>query len=158
MLYLGTPQAQEKKISSETEAQSGKSSASEYTWHYAAVSVTLFSALMSYNAAKSYNNLSAKNRTLATQYANSSSSSEKASYKNEYDSNASEMKSYKSAMQTWDMLTLVGLGWGAYLFFSDDSEVTALNDRNSSLPFIPRLAFKTHSSQTQTVLFWNWRF
>ena len=135
-----------------------ESLSSDKTWHYVAISVTLFSAFMSYNVANSYNDLSDKNKNLATQYANSSSSSEQASYKSEYDSNASEMKSYKSAMQTWDMLTLVGLGWGAYLYFSDDSEVTALNDRNSSFPFIPRLAFKTHSSQTQTVLFWNWRF
>ena len=135
-----------------------ESPSSDKTWHYVAISVTLFSALMSYNVANSYNDLSDKNKALATKYANSSSSSEKASYKSEYDSNASEMKSYKSAMQTWDMLTLVGLGWEAYLYFSDDSEVTALNDRNSSFPFIPRLAFKTHSSQTQTVLFWNWRF
>ena len=135
-----------------------ESLSSDKTWHYVAISVTLFSAFMSYNVANSYNDLSDKNKNLATQYANSSTSSEQASYKSEYDSNASKMKSYKSAMQTWDMLTLVGLGWGAYLYFSDDSEVTALNDRNSSFPFIPRLAFKTHSSQTQTVLFWNWRF
>ena len=134
------------------------SPSSDNTWHYVAISVTLVSALMSYNEANSANDLSEKNKTLATQYANSSSSSEKASYKSEYDSNASEMKSYKSAMQTWDMLTLVGLGWGAYLYFSDDSEVTALNDRNSNLPFVPRLALKTHSSETQTVLLWKWRF
>ena len=75
MLFLGTAQAQEKEMSVETEAQSEKSSSPEYTWHYAAVSVTLVSALMSYNAAKSYNDLSAKNSMLATQYANSSSSS-----------------------------------------------------------------------------------
>ena len=141
-----------------TKSEPEKSPSSDKTWHYVAISMTLVSALMSYNVANSYNDLSDKNKALATQYANSSSSSEKASYKSEYDSNASEMKSYKSAMQAWDMLTLVGLGWGVYLYFSDDSEVTALNDRNSSLPFIPRLAFKTHSSQTQTVLFWNWRF
>jgi len=60
MLFLGTAPAQEKEMSAETEAQSEKSSASEYTWHYAAVSVTLVSALMSYNASKSYNDLSAK--------------------------------------------------------------------------------------------------
>ena len=91
---------------------------------------------MSYNVANSYNDLSDKNKALATQYANSSSSSEKASYKSEYDSNASEMKSYKSAMQTWDMLTLVGLGLEAYLYFSDDSKETAVNYRNSSFKFI----------------------
>jgi len=69
------------------------SPSSDKTWHYVAISVTLVSALMSYNAANSYNDLSEKNKTLATQYANSSSSSEKASYKSEYDSNASQMKS-----------------------------------------------------------------
>ena len=120
--------------------------------------MTLVSALMSYNVANSYNDLSDKNKALATQYANSSSSSEQASYKSEYDSNASEMKSYKSAMQTWDMLTLVGLGWEAYLYFSDDSKETAVNYRNSSFAFIPRLAFKTHSSETQSFLLWKLRF
>ena len=135
-----------------------ESLSSDNTWHYVAISVTLFSAFMSYNVANSYNDLSDKNKNLATQYANSSSSSEQASYKSEYDSNASEMKSYKSAMQTWDMLTLVGLGWEAYLYFSDNSQETAVNDRNSSLPFIPRLAFKTNSSETQSVLLWKLRF
>ena len=135
-----------------------ESLSSDKTWHYVAISVTLFSAFMSYNVANSYNELSDKNKNLATQYANSSSSSEQASYKSEYDSNASEMKSYKSAMQTWDMLTLVGLGWEAYLYFSDDSKETAGNYRNSSFTFIPRLAFKTHSSEKQSVLLWKLRF
>ena len=135
-----------------------KSPSSDKTWHYVAISVTLVSALMSYNAANSYNDLSEKNKTLATQYANSSSSSEKASYKSEYDSNASQMDSHESSFKMWDMLTLAGLGWETYLLLTDDSEETAVNYRNSSLPFIPRLAFKTHSSETQTVLLWKWRF
>ena len=134
-----------------------KSPSSDKTWHYVAISVTLVSALMSYNAANSYNDLSEKNKTLATQYANSSSS-EKASYKSEYDSNASQMNSHESSFKMWDMLTLAGLGWETYLLLTDDSEETAVNYRNSSLPFIPRLAFKTHSSETQTVLLWKWRF
>ena len=146
-----TPEA---KPAVETE----ESLSSDKTWHYVAISVTLFSAFMSYNVANSYNDLSDKNKALATQYANYSSSSEQASYKSEYDSNASEMKSYKSAMQTWDMFTLLGLGWEAYLYFSDDSKETAVNYRNSSFAFIPRLAFKTHSSETQSVLLWKLRF
>jgi len=158
MLFLGTAQAQEKDISAETEAQSEKSSSSEYTWHYAAVSVTLVSALMSYNAAKSYNDLSAKNSTLATQYANSSSSSEQASYKSEYDSNSSKMKSYKRSLQTWDILTLLGLGWEAYLLMSDESGSSALNSRTIQFPFIPRLANQTYPYGTKTVLRWNMSF
>jgi len=134
------------------------SPSSDNTWHYVAISVTLVSALMSYNAAYSYNDLTEKNKTLATQYANSSSSSEKASYKSEYDSNASQINSHESSFKMWDMLTLAGLGWETYLLLTDDSEETAVNYRNSSLPFIPRLAFKTHSSETQTVLLWKWRF
>jgi hypothetical protein len=133
------------------------SPSSDNTWHYVAISVTLVSALMSYNAANSYNDLSEKNKTLATQYANSSSS-EKASYKSEYDSNASQINSHESNFRMWDMFTLAGLSWETYLFLTDDSEETSVNYRNSSLPFIPRLAFKTHSSETQTVLLWKWRF
>ena len=142
----------------EIAAEPEESPSSDKTWHYVAISVTLVSALMSYNAANSYNDLSEKNKTLATQYKNSSSSSEKASYKSEYDSNASQINSYESSFKMWDMLTLVGLGWETYLLLTDDSEETAVNDRNSSLPFIPRLAFKTHSLETQTVLLWKWRF
>jgi hypothetical protein len=113
---------------------------------------------MSYNEVNSYNELSEKNKTLATQYANSSSSSEKASYKSEYDSNADKMNSHESSYKMWDMLTLAGLGWETYLFLTDDSEKTAVNDRKSSLPFVPRLAFKKQSSKIQTVLLWKWRF
>ena len=150
--------AEESVPEPEPKVEKEESPSSDKTWHYVAISVTLFSAFMSYNVANSYNDLSDKNKKLATQYANSSSSSEQASYKSEYDSNASEMKSYKSAMQTWDMLTLIGLGWEAYLYFSDDSKETAVNYRNSSFAFIPRLAFKTHSSETQSVLLWKWSF
>jgi len=146
------------KIKQEPTTEPEKSPSSDKTWHYVAISVTLVSALMSYNAANSYNDLSEKNKTLATQYANSSSSSEKASYKSEYDSNASQINSHESNFRMWDMLTLAGLGWETYLLLTDDSEETAVNYRNSSLPFIPRLAFKTHSSETQTVLLWKWRF
>ena len=158
MLFLVTAQAQEKEMSAETEVQFEKSSSSEYTWHYAAVSVTLVSALMSYNYAKSYNDLSAKNSTLATQYANSSSSSEKASYKSEYDSNASKMKFYKSSMQTWDILTLLGLGWEAYLLMSDEYGSSAVNYGSIQLPFIPRLAYQTYPYGTKTSLLWGMSF
>ena len=158
MLFLGTAQAQGKKILAETEEQFEKSSVSEYTWHYAAVSVTLVSALMSYNAAKSYNNLSKKNRTLATQYANSYSSSEQASYKSEYDNNARKMKSYKSSMETWDILTLLGLGWEAYLLMSDGFDSSPLNSGSIQFPFIPQLAYQTYPYGTKTVLRWNMSF
>ncbi len=156
---LPEPEPAEKPVpESQPAVEPEKSPSSDKTWHYVAISVTLVSALMSYNAANSYNDLSEKNKTLTTQYANSSSSSEKASYKSEYDSNASQMKSHESSFKMWDMLTLAGLGWETYLLLTDDSEETAVNDRNSSLPFIPRLAFKTHSSETHTVLLWKWRF
>ena len=154
----GTKIKQEPLPEPETVAEPEKSPSSDNTWHYVAISVTLVSALMSYNEANSANDLSEKNKTLATQYANSSSSSEKASYKSEYDSNASQINSHESNFRMWDMLTLAGLGWETYLLLTDDSEETAVNYRNSSLPFIPRLAFKTHSSETQTVLLWKWRF
>ena len=156
---LPEPEPAEKPVPEpEPATEPEKSPSSDNTWHYVAISFTIVSALMSYNAANSYNDLSAKNKTLATQYANSSSSSEKASYKSEYDSNASQMNSHESSFKMWDMLTLAGLGWETYLLLTDDSEETTVNYRNSSLPFIPRLAFKTHSSETQTVLLWKWRF
>ena len=156
---LPEPEPAEKPVPEpEPATEPEKSPSSDNTWHYVAISFTIVSALMSYNAANSYNDLSAKNKTLATQYANSSSSSEKASYKSEYDSNASQMNSHESSFKMWDMLTLAGLGWETYLLLTDESEETAVNYRNSSLPFIPRLAFKTHSSETQTFLLWNWRF
>ena len=85
-----------KKLTAEANTQTEKSPSEDNTWHYVAVSVTLVSALMSYNASNSYNDLSAKNSTLATQYANSSSSSEKAAYKSEYDSNASQINRTKA--------------------------------------------------------------
>ena len=158
MLFLGTAQTQEKELSVDMEAQSEKSSSTEYTWHYAAVSVTLVSAFMSYNAANSYNDLSVKNSKLARQYANSYSSSEQASYKREYDSNASKMKSYKRSVQIWDLLTLLGLGWESYLLMRDESGSSSLNSGTIQFPFIPRLAYQTFPYRTKTVLRWNISF
>ena len=142
----------------ELEVQVEESPTSDKTWHYVAISVTVVSALMSYNAANTYNELSEKNITLATQYANSNSSTEKTSYKSEYDSNASKMKSNKSSIQTWDLMTLAGLGWEAYLLMTDDFANTAPNSGKSFSLYIPRIALLTAPSRPQTFLRWNWRF
>ena len=125
---------------------------------YIAVSVTVVSALMSYKSAQSYNELSAKNSALSTKYLNSNSSSEQASYKSEYDRNAREMKSYKSNSQTWDLMTLTGLGWNAYLIMNDNEEITSSNYNNYYSNYIPRFAFKKILSGPQTILSWNMNF
>ena len=142
----------------ELEVQAEESPTSDKTWHYVAISVTVVSALMSYNAANTYNELSEKNITLATQYANSNSSTEKTSYKSEYDSNASKMKSNKSSIQTWDLMTLAGLGWEAYLLMTDDFANPAPNSGKSYSLYIPRITLHTAPSGPQTFLRWNWRF
>ncbi|MBC8257819.1 MAG: hypothetical protein H8E38_02285 [SAR324 cluster bacterium] len=146
-------------VDSEPEPVSPEGTTSvDKTWQYVATTVTVVSALLSYNAAKSYNDLSAKNSTLASQYANASSSSEQASYKSEYDSNSSKMKSYKSSSQTWDLLTLAGLGWTAYLLMTENSTVTTSNHVKTTSPFIPQLAFRNTLSGPQAILDWNLRF
>ena len=142
----------------ELEVQVEESQTSDKTWHYVAISVTVVSALMSYNAANTYNELSEKNITLATQYANSNSSTEKTSYKSEYDSNASKMKSNKSSIQTCDLMALAGLGWEAYLLMTDDFANTAPNSGKFLSLYIPRIALHTAPSGPQTFLRWNWRF
>ena len=68
------------------------------------------------------------------------------------------MKFYKSSMQTWDILTLLGLGWEAYLLMSDDSGSSAVNYGSIQLPFIPRLAYQTFPYGTKTSLLWGMSF
>ena len=126
--------------------------------HFVAAVFTVVSALMSYNAAKSYNELSSKNSSLATQYKNSSKSSEKASFKSEYDNNASKMKTYKSNVQNWDLLTLAGLGWNVYLLMTDDSKDTVSNYSNPFSPLMPQFVIKTAFSEPKKIFRWKWRF
>ena len=126
--------------------------------HYVAATFTAFSALMSYNNAISYNDLSEKNISLATQYKNSNKSSEKASYKSEYDNNNSKMKKHKSRIKTWDFFTLVGLVWTVFLQMKDDSEETFLNYNNSFPASITNFVIKSEPSEPQTIFQWNWRF
>ena len=38
------------------------------------------------------------------------------------------MKGYKSQVQTYDAIRLVGLGWWAYLFFTDSSNSVTKSD------------------------------
>ena len=104
-------------------------------WHYTAGGITVISALLSYQAASSYNSLSDKNKQLADSYASTGSSATKS----EYESNQSTMKGYKSQVQTYDAISLVGLGWWAYLFFtdsyksvtnSDDSDIQLIVNQN----------------------------
>ena len=47
------------------------------------------------------------------------------------------------------IIKVIGVGGGGS---------NAVNYMNSSFAFIPRLAFKTHSSETQSVLLWKLRF
>ena len=99
-------------------------------WHYTAGGITVISALLSYQAASSYNSLSDKNKQLADSYASTGSSATKS----EYESNQSTMKGYKSQVQTYDAISLVGLGWWAYLFFTDSPNlVTKFDDSDIQL-------------------------
>ena len=100
-------------------------------WHYTAGGITVISALLSYQAASSYNSLSDKNKQLADSYATTGSSATKS----EYESNQSTMKGYKSQVQTYDAISLVGLGWWAYLFFTDSPNSVTKTD-NSDIQLI----------------------
>ena len=93
-------------------------------WHYTTGGITVISALLSYQAASSYNSLSDKNKQLADSYASTGSSATKS----EYESNQSTMKGYKSQVQTYDAISLIGLGWWAYLFFTDSSNSVTKSD------------------------------
>ena len=152
-----TPQIEPETILESFISSEGDSSPDQ-TMQYVAVSVTVVSALMSYNAAKSYNDLSVKNSALSTQYSNSNSSSKKTSYKSEYDSNASKMKSYKSRSQNFDLLALTGFFWTAYLMMNNNSVKTSSNHEKSYLLHIPRLAFRKIPSGPQAVLSLNLSF
>ena len=107
----------------ESVVSSNKSETSK-VWHYTAGGITVISALLSYQAASSYNSLSDKNKQLADSYASTGSSATKS----EYESNQSTMKGYKSQVQTYDAISLIGLGWWAYLFFTDSSNSVTKSD------------------------------
>jgi len=68
------------------------------------------------------------------------------------------MKSYKSSSQTWDLLTLSGLGWTAYLMMNDNSESASSNHENSYSLYIPQLAFRKTLTGPQALLGWNFNF
>jgi hypothetical protein len=128
-LVTSNEEEPETEITSEPEpvAESGVSSKKAETskvWHYTAGGITVISALLSYQAASSYNSLSDKNKQLADSYASTGSSATKS----EYESNQSTMKGYKSQVQTYDAISLVGLGWWAYLFFTDSSNSVTKSD------------------------------
>ena len=128
-LVTSNEEEPETEITSEPEpiAESGVSSNKSETskvWHYTAGGITVISALLSYQAASSYNSLSDKNKQLADSYASTGSSATKS----EYESNQSTMKGYKSQVQTYDAISLIGLGWWAYLFFTDSSNSVTKSD------------------------------
>ena len=135
-LVTSNEEEPETEISSEPEpvVESGVSSNKSETskvWHYTAGGITVISALLSYQAASSYNSLSDKNKQLADSYASTGSSATKS----EYESNQSTMKGYKSQVQTYDAISLVGLGWWAYLFFTDSPNSVTKTD-NSDIQLI----------------------
>ena len=136
-LVTSNEEEPETEISSEPEplVESGVSSNKSETskvWHYTAGGITVISALLSYQAASSYNSLSDKNKQLADSYASTGSSATKS----EYESNQSTMKGYKSQVQTYDAISLVGLGWWAYLFFTDSSNSVTNKSYDSDIQLI----------------------
>jgi len=128
-LVTSNEEEPETEITSEPEpvaesVVSSKKAETSKVWHYTAGGITVISALLSYQAASSYNSLSDKNKQLADSYASTGSSATKS----EYESNQSTMKGYKSQVQTYDAISLVGLGWWAYLFFTDSSNSVTKSD------------------------------
>ena len=128
-LVTSNEEEPETEITSEPEplaesVVSSKKTETSKVWHYTAGGITVISALLSYQAASSYNSLSDKNKQLADSYASTGSSATKS----EYESNQSTMKGYKSQVQTYDAISLVGLGWWAYLFFTDSSNSVTKSD------------------------------
>ena len=128
-LVTSNEEEPETEITSEPEpvaesVVSSKKAETSKVWHYTAGGITVISALLSYQAASSYNSLSDKNKQLADSYATTGSSATKS----EYESNQSTMKGYKSQVQTYDAISLVGLGWWAYLFFTDSSNSVTKSD------------------------------
>ena len=134
-LVTSNEEEPETEITSEPEpvaesVVSSKKAETSKVWHYTAGGITVISALLSYQAASSYNSLSDKNKQLADSYASTGSSATKS----EYESNQSTMKGYKSQVQTYDAISLIGLGWWAYLFFTDSSNsVTKIDDSDIQL-------------------------
>ena len=128
-LVTSNEEEPETEITSEPEpvlesVVSNNKSETSKVWNYTAGGITVISALLSYQAASSYNSLSDKNKQLADSYASTGSSATKS----EYESNQSTMKGYKSQVQTYDAISLVGLGWWAYLFFTDSSNSVTKSD------------------------------
>ncbi|MGA0225966.1 MAG: hypothetical protein ACO3N0_16455 [bacterium] len=128
-LVTSNEEEPETEITSEPEpiaesVVSSKKAETSKVWHYTAGGITVISALLSYQAASSYNSLSDKNKQLADSYASTGSSATKS----EYESNQSTMKGYKSQVQTYDAISLVGFGWWAYLFFTDSSNSVTKSD------------------------------
>ena len=128
-LVTSNEEEPETEITSEPEPEvesvvSGNKPDTSKVWHYTAGGITVISALLSYQAASSYNSLSDKNKQLADSYASTGSSATKS----EYESNQSTMKGYKSQVQTYDAISLVGLGWWAYLLFTDSSNSVTKSD------------------------------
>ena len=60
-----------------------------------------------------------------------------------------QMKGFKSQVQTYDFISLVGLGWWAYLFFTDSKKFTAKNNERTTYLM---------ADQSQFKLEWKWKF
>jgi len=118
---------------------------SSIIWHYIAGGIITVSSLLSYQAATSYNSLSEKNKQLANSYASTGS----VETKKEYETNQTNMKRYKSQVQTYDAISLIGFGWWTYLFFIHTENSTSKTEDQSINLF---------ANQTNIDISWQWKF
>jgi hypothetical protein len=125
-----------------------ESSDSKWLWHTVTLGITGLAMLQSKSAADEYNSLYDRNEELAKAYASNPDSS----YKSEYDSNQSKMGSLKSSVQTYDLITYIGLGVEAYLLFFSGSGDTSTAQHTKPDPL------RVLASQNSLNIRYQWQF
>ena len=121
-------------------------SSDEWKWHAWTLGLTALVMLEARFASDEFNKLSKENEQLSDSYSTTGNTSSK----DQYESNQRKMQDMKSWIQMMDLLSIVGLGFEAYLLMSSKKDDVASKGGGAPLyiAWYPR-AINLH---------WNWNF
>jgi hypothetical protein len=125
-------------------------------WQITAISIAVIGAYASYSEAQRYNELNEENNTLNEDYLSSTSATDRAVYKEQFDDNETQMETHKGNMQMYDVVTVLALGWEIYLYLSDPDESAQISQPQQGLQ--PQFTWVPETERLTTALSfqWNW--
>lgn len=126
-------------------------------WHITALSITALALWMANSETSKYNELSAENSEIKTQYLQATAQDEISSLENEYDDNTEKMEQHEQTIMQMYAVAALAVGWEIYLLYQTYRDSTEPEQISNADPirfkWVP--VRKNDSTGLKLSLSWN---